>query len=187
MRPAPDPSASAVSTTTGSASLTATRHLSPSAGVAPLERSEGEAAAKQPLYRQTKRSRIASEVTLPGGGTIDPMLSTKLLSWLKQTPDRLKLTPEGAAVDRFTDKYVGANVEGRFALRQAAHAAASLSAPSQVPDGYHLITVVMLDIFETFLIPDSTSRGAHAQGMERPEDFVATSSSIMHAAGVSSG
>ncbi|KAI0128166.1 hypothetical protein F4776DRAFT_198306 [Hypoxylon sp. NC0597] len=87
------------------------------------------------------------------------------------------------------------NVEGRFALRWAVRAAAyadlsraqnndalaskalhcygmalsalseSLSTSNKVPDDYDLMTAVMLDIFETFFVEDSTMRGAHAQGM----------------------
>ncbi|KAI0592733.1 hypothetical protein F4775DRAFT_587349 [Biscogniauxia sp. FL1348] len=127
----------------------------------------------------------------------------------KPTPDRPKLTPGGAAVDRFIDKYVvypcsetsspgflghlpsllqDANVEGRFALRWTMRGATyvdlsqsqeddalaretfycynmslsalrrSLSTPGKLPDDHDLLTV-------TFLAPDSTTRGAHAQGM----------------------
>ncbi|KAI1386066.1 uncharacterized protein F4822DRAFT_304531 [Hypoxylon trugodes] len=87
------------------------------------------------------------------------------------------------------------NVEGRFALRWAVRAAAyadlskaqnndelaskafhcygmslsalgeSLSLTNKVPDDYDLMTVVMLDIFETFFINDPSMRGAHTQGM----------------------
>ncbi|KAI1089064.1 hypothetical protein F5B19DRAFT_390767 [Rostrohypoxylon terebratum] len=87
------------------------------------------------------------------------------------------------------------NVEGRFALRWAVRAAAyadiakaqnndrlinkafqcygmslsalgeSLSLPGKTPDDYDLMTVVMLDIFETFFIEEPAMRGAHAQGM----------------------
>ncbi|KAI1339481.1 hypothetical protein F5Y15DRAFT_74117 [Xylariaceae sp. FL0016] len=87
------------------------------------------------------------------------------------------------------------NVEGRHALRWAVQAAGyadicgaqsdreiekrafecyglslnalgeSLSAPGKVPDDYDLMTVVVLDIFETLFIDDPTTRGMHAQGM----------------------
>ncbi|KAI1101833.1 hypothetical protein F4804DRAFT_287701 [Jackrogersella minutella] len=87
------------------------------------------------------------------------------------------------------------NVGGRFALRWAVRAAAyadlskvqnnnalakkalycygmslnalgeSISPQGKVPDDYDLMTVVMLDIFETCFIQDSTMAGSHAQGM----------------------
>ncbi|CAJ2513949.1 Uu.00g020680.m01.CDS01 [Anthostomella pinea] len=87
------------------------------------------------------------------------------------------------------------NVEGRFALRWAVKAAAyadlsksqdseplaqkayqcygmslsamgeSLSTPGKVPDDFDLMTVVILDMFETFFVEGSASRGTHAQGM----------------------
>ncbi|KAI0132450.1 hypothetical protein BJ170DRAFT_613966 [Xylariales sp. AK1849] len=87
------------------------------------------------------------------------------------------------------------NVAGRFALRWAVRAAAyadaskasnreqlmqkalhcygmalsalgqSLSQAGKSPDDHDLMTVVVLDIFETLFIPDSARAGAHAQGM----------------------
>ncbi|KAI8630662.1 hypothetical protein F5Y19DRAFT_52847 [Xylariaceae sp. FL1651] len=87
------------------------------------------------------------------------------------------------------------NVEGRVALRWAVRAAAyadlskgqdddqlaekalhcyglslsalgeSLKETGKVPDDYDLMTVVVLDIFETFHIQDPATKGMHAQGM----------------------
>ncbi|KAM5367923.1 hypothetical protein ACJA88_011238 [Fusarium oxysporum] len=87
------------------------------------------------------------------------------------------------------------NIEGRYALRFAVQACAfadlsreqsseelakrsleyyghalsalgqSLAEKNKTPDDYDLMTVVMLDIFETLFIPDSLMTGAHAQGM----------------------
>ncbi|KAF5722617.1 negative acting factor [Fusarium mundagurra] len=87
------------------------------------------------------------------------------------------------------------NVEGRYALRFAVQACAfadlsreqsseelvkrslecygyalsalgqSLAEKNKTPDDYDLMTVVMLDIFETLFMPDSSTTGAHAQGM----------------------
>ncbi|KAF4418641.1 negative acting factor [Fusarium acutatum] len=87
------------------------------------------------------------------------------------------------------------NIEGRYALRFAVQACAfadlsreqsseefvkrslecygfalsalgqSLAEKNKTPDDYDLMTVVMLDIFETLFIPDSSATGAHAQGM----------------------
>ncbi|RBR08656.1 hypothetical protein FVER53590_02154 [Fusarium verticillioides] len=87
------------------------------------------------------------------------------------------------------------NVEGRYALRFAVEACAfadrsreqsseeliqrslecygfalsalgqSLAEKNKTPDDYDLMTVVMLDIFETLFMPDSSTTGAHAQGM----------------------
>lgn len=41
----------------------------------------------------------------------------------------------------------------------------SLSEKGKVPDDYDLMTVVVLDIFETLFMPDSIDSQAHAQGM----------------------
>ncbi|OAA64744.1 Zn(2)-C6 fungal-type DNA-binding domain protein [Niveomyces insectorum RCEF 264] len=41
----------------------------------------------------------------------------------------------------------------------------SLARPGKEPDDYDLMTVVMLDMFETLYIPDEASKGAHGQGM----------------------
>ncbi|KAF5593486.1 negative acting factor [Fusarium pseudocircinatum] len=87
------------------------------------------------------------------------------------------------------------NVEGRYALRFAVQACAfadlsreqsaeelvkrslecygfalsalgqSLAEKNKTPDDYDLMTVVMLDIFETLFMPDSSTTDAHAQGM----------------------
>ncbi|KLO84188.1 unnamed protein product [Fusarium fujikuroi] len=87
------------------------------------------------------------------------------------------------------------NIEGRYALRFAVQACAfadlsreqsseelvqrslerygyalsalgqSLAEKNKTPDDYDLMTVVMLDIFETTFMPDSSTTGAHAQGM----------------------
>ncbi|KAG7411787.1 hypothetical protein Forpe1208_v008972 [Fusarium oxysporum f. sp. rapae] len=87
------------------------------------------------------------------------------------------------------------NIEGRYALRFAVQACAfadlsrelsseelvkrslehyghalsalgqSLAEKNKTPDDYDLMTVVMLDIFETLFMPDSSTTGAHAQGM----------------------
>ncbi|KAK9420240.1 hypothetical protein SUNI508_06509 [Seiridium unicorne] len=87
------------------------------------------------------------------------------------------------------------NVEGRHALRWAVRAAGyadiskdsdnnllarkayhcyglalaalgeSLAEPGKTPDDYDLMTVVVLDIFETLFLPDTARNGAHAQGM----------------------
>ncbi|KAK6530539.1 hypothetical protein TWF694_003881 [Orbilia ellipsospora] len=87
------------------------------------------------------------------------------------------------------------NFDGRYALRWAVRAAAyadiskeqdsdalankalqcygmalsalgeSLGKTGKVPDDYDLMTVVVLDIFETLYTPDSVSKGSHAQGM----------------------
>ncbi|KAG9253963.1 uncharacterized protein F5Z01DRAFT_655617 [Emericellopsis atlantica] len=87
------------------------------------------------------------------------------------------------------------NVKGRYALRWAVQAAAfanlsgrggsghfetkalesyghslvalerSLAKQGKQPDDYDLMTVVMLDIFESLFLPDETLRGSHAQGM----------------------
>ncbi|KAF5566400.1 negative acting factor [Fusarium napiforme] len=87
------------------------------------------------------------------------------------------------------------NIEGRYALRFAVQACAfadfsreqgseelvkrslecygsalsalgqSLAEKNKTPDDYDLMTVVMLDIFETLFMPDSSIAGAHAQGM----------------------
>ncbi|PTB35024.1 hypothetical protein M441DRAFT_52466 [Trichoderma asperellum CBS 433.97] len=87
------------------------------------------------------------------------------------------------------------NVEGRYALRWAVQAAAfadisknqesnalaskafqcygmalsalgeSLSTPGKEPDDYDLMTVVVLDIFETLYTPNKVSKGSHVQGM----------------------
>ncbi|KAL7936364.1 hypothetical protein V8C35DRAFT_232459 [Trichoderma chlorosporum] len=87
------------------------------------------------------------------------------------------------------------NVEGRYALRWAVQAAAyadvskeqesnalaskalrcygmalealgeSLSTPGKEPDDYDLMTVVVLDIFETLYTPNEVSRGSHVHGM----------------------
>ncbi|KAI1497484.1 hypothetical protein F5X99DRAFT_421333 [Biscogniauxia marginata] len=101
----------------------------------------------------------------------------------RQMSNRLKSTPEDAAVDHFVEKYVvhpcnetsspgflehlpslfkDANMKGRFALRyygmslSALHR--SLSIQGKVLDDHDLVTI-------TFLVPDPTSRGAHAQGV----------------------
>lgn len=87
------------------------------------------------------------------------------------------------------------NVEGRHALRWAVRAAAyadiakdqtgdalaikalqcygmalealgsSLSTPGKAPDDYDLMTVVILDIFETLHMPAEVRKGSHVQGM----------------------
>ncbi|KAI1047510.1 hypothetical protein LB505_012404 [Fusarium chuoi] len=87
------------------------------------------------------------------------------------------------------------NIEGRYALRFAVQACAfadlsreqsseklvktslelygyalsalgqSLAEKNKTPDDYDLMTVVLLDIFETIFMPDSSTTGAHAQGM----------------------
>ncbi|KAH8680648.1 hypothetical protein BX600DRAFT_444860 [Xylariales sp. PMI_506] len=87
------------------------------------------------------------------------------------------------------------NVDGRYALRWAVRAAAyadlsresdgdqlvqksldcygmalsalgeSLAQSGKPPDDYDLMAVVILDIFESLFLPDSTKTGAHAQGM----------------------
>ncbi|KAF4954920.1 hypothetical protein FGADI_4920 [Fusarium gaditjirri] len=87
------------------------------------------------------------------------------------------------------------NIEGRYALRFAVQACSfadlsreksseelvkrslehyghalsalgqSLAEKNKTPDDYDLMTVVMLDIFETLFIPESLMTGAHAQGM----------------------
>ncbi|KAE8451742.1 hypothetical protein EG329_003199 [Mollisiaceae sp. DMI_Dod_QoI] len=87
------------------------------------------------------------------------------------------------------------NADGRYALRWAVRAAAyadiskgqdsevlarkalqcygmalsalgdSLAAPGKDPDDYDLMTVVVLDIFETLYTPEVASKGSHAQGM----------------------
>lgn len=87
------------------------------------------------------------------------------------------------------------NIEGRYALRFAVQACAladlsreqsseelverslelygyalsalgqSLAEKNKTPDDYDLMAVVMLDIFETIFMPDSSTTGAHAQGM----------------------
>ncbi|KAI1875077.1 uncharacterized protein JN550_002506 [Neoarthrinium moseri] len=87
------------------------------------------------------------------------------------------------------------NVPGRFALRWAVRAAGyadlsqdsdgdklsqkalhcygmalsalgeSLAEPGKAPDDYDLMTVVVLDVFETLFLPESARAGAHAQGM----------------------
>ncbi|KAE9363834.1 hypothetical protein N431DRAFT_474834 [Stipitochalara longipes BDJ] len=87
------------------------------------------------------------------------------------------------------------NVNGRYALRWAVRAAAyadlskdqdsdilarkalqcygmalssladSLATPGKVPDDYDLMTVVVLDIFETLYIPKEAAKDSHAQGM----------------------
>ncbi|KAF4339396.1 negative acting factor [Fusarium beomiforme] len=41
----------------------------------------------------------------------------------------------------------------------------SLAEWNKTPDDYDLMTVVMLDIFETLFMPESSINGAHAQGM----------------------
>ncbi|KAI1330938.1 hypothetical protein F5Y16DRAFT_395900 [Xylariaceae sp. FL0255] len=48
----------------------------------------------------------------------------------------------------------------------------SLAEPGKEPDDYDLMTIVMLDIFETFHIHDPCSRGMHAQAQES-EDWLA--------------
>ncbi|KUJ20089.1 uncharacterized protein LY89DRAFT_470567 [Mollisia scopiformis] len=87
------------------------------------------------------------------------------------------------------------NVTGRYALRWAVRAASyadlskdqnndilvmkalqcygmalsalgeSLAEPGKVPDDYDLMTVVILDIFETLYTPNEAAKGSHAQGM----------------------
>ncbi|KAF5642003.1 hypothetical protein F25303_6702 [Fusarium sp. NRRL 25303] len=87
------------------------------------------------------------------------------------------------------------NIEGRYALRFAVQACAladlsreqsseelvkrslerygyalsalgqSLAEKNKTPDDYDLMAVVMLDIFETIFMPESSTTGAHAQGM----------------------
>ncbi|PMD47728.1 hypothetical protein L207DRAFT_416517 [Hyaloscypha variabilis F] len=87
------------------------------------------------------------------------------------------------------------NINGRYALRWAVRAAAyadlskdqdsdvlsrkalqcygmtlsaladSLATPGKVPDDYDLMTVVVLDIFETLYIPKEAAKDSHAQGM----------------------
>ncbi|KPM42869.1 PAB-dependent poly(A)-specific ribonuclease subunit PAN2 [Neonectria ditissima] len=87
------------------------------------------------------------------------------------------------------------NVNGRHALRWAVQAAAvadlsrdqspeilapraleyygralsalgnSLAEKGKIPDDYDLMTVVILDLFETLFIPETASSGSHAQGM----------------------
>ncbi|KAF4494195.1 negative acting factor [Fusarium agapanthi] len=87
------------------------------------------------------------------------------------------------------------NIEGRYALRFAVQACAfadlsreqspeelvkrsleyygyalgalgqSLAEKNKTPDDYDLMTVAMLDIFETLFMPGSSTTGAHAQGM----------------------
>ncbi|KAH8201309.1 hypothetical protein TruAng_004553 [Truncatella angustata] len=87
------------------------------------------------------------------------------------------------------------NIEGRYALRWAVRAAAyadlskdasgeplahkalhcygmalsalgqSLAEPAKTPDDYDLMTVVILDIFETLFLSNTANKGAHAQGM----------------------
>ncbi|KAF7558951.1 hypothetical protein G7046_g5205 [Stylonectria norvegica] len=91
--------------------------------------------------------------------------------------------------------FVDVNVEGRYALRWAVQAAAfadlsreqssqalavkafdcyglalaalgeSLAEKGKEPDDFDMMTVVVLDIFETLFIPEAVSPGTHAQGM----------------------
>ncbi|KAI3318685.1 hypothetical protein HD806DRAFT_540032 [Xylariaceae sp. AK1471] len=98
-------------------------------------------------------------------------------------------------LEHLPSMYQEVNVEGRFALRWAVGAAAladlsrsqnsdqlaqkalhcygmslqalgqSLAEPGKAPDDYDLMTMVMLDIFETFHNLDNARKGMHAQGM----------------------